>query len=153
MSTCPHCGCTRPSVDQKLRELFAARVGMPARLNRRSDAASTNELATAIAAAEDVVDPRSAAPESPLPAPGVCFWVSEDGAHSRIMRPDGFVRLESWSEQWDEGHDTPRMSLNGAYVEDVHPDAIRAYAAEYAARKDAKVTPERFDADWDGGVK
>ncbi len=52
MSTCPHCGCTRPSVDQKLRELFAARVGMPARLNRRSDAASTNELATEVEAIE-----------------------------------------------------------------------------------------------------
>lgn len=60
MSTCPHCGCTRPSVDQKLRGLFAARVGMAAKVNRRSDAASHNELATEIRAAEDVIDPSRA---------------------------------------------------------------------------------------------
>lgn len=153
MSTCPHCGHQHASVDQRLRSLFAARVGMAAKVNRRSDAASHNELATAIQAAEDVVDPRSAAPESPLPAPGVCFWVSVDGLHTRTMRGDGCVLLESWTEQWDEGYETPRMSLDGRNVEELHPDAIRSYAAEYAARKDAKVTPERFDADWDGGVK
>lgn len=89
MSTCPHCGCTRPSVDQKLRGLFAARVGMPARLNRRSDAASTNELATEIQAAEDVIDPRSAY-ASPRRAVGfIEFKPGEE--------PDAF------DEAWDGG--------------------------------------------------
>lgn len=178
MSTCPHCGCTRPSVDQKLRGLFAARVGMPARLNRRSDAASTNELATEIQAAEDVIDPRSAAP---LPEIGACFWASADGVYTRTMRSDGTVMLQSWSEQWDDGDDKPRMSLSSSSVENLDPDDIRGYAAEYAARKAAEAVssdavsprsaspdprravgfiefkpgeePERWDADWDGGVK
>ncbi len=89
MSTCPHCGCTRPSVDQKLRDLFAARVGMPARLNRRSDAASTNELAAEIHAAEDVIDPSRAFGE---PRRAVGFIEFKPGEE-----PD------RWDADWDGG--------------------------------------------------
>ncbi len=99
--TCQHCGRPTESVDQRLRGLFAARVGMPARLNRRSDAASTNELATAMRAAkdgdivgpfaEDVIDPRS--------------------AYASPRRAVGFIEFKPGEE------------------------------------------PERWDADWDGGVK
>lgn len=62
MSTCPNCGHKSPSTDQRLRRLFAARVGMLAKVNRRNPDASRHELAVAMAAAnaEDVVDPRSA---------------------------------------------------------------------------------------------
>lgn len=62
MSTCPNCGHTTPSHNAKLRSLFAGRVGLPARVNRRSADAAHNELATAMHAvnAEDVIDPRSA---------------------------------------------------------------------------------------------
>lgn len=67
MSICPHCGrhCPTPRHSDKLRSLFAARVGMPAKVNRRSLDAAHNELATAMRAAspEDVIDPRSAAVE------------------------------------------------------------------------------------------
>ena len=48
------------TTDQKLRRLFCARVGMPANVSKRHEAASRNELATDIAAAEDCIDPRSA---------------------------------------------------------------------------------------------
>ncbi len=41
------------------RTLIAGTVAKPATLNQRHAAASRNELATAIAAAEDCVDPRS----------------------------------------------------------------------------------------------
>lgn len=76
MSTCPNCGHTTPSHNAKLRTLFAGRVGMPAKVNRRSADAAHNELATDVVAAaidgdarairsvvrhaEDVIDPRSA---------------------------------------------------------------------------------------------
>jgi hypothetical protein len=42
------------------RTLIAGTVAKPATLNQRHAAASRNELATAIAAAEDCIDPRSA---------------------------------------------------------------------------------------------
>jgi hypothetical protein len=41
------------------RTLIAGTVAKPATLNQRHAAASRNELATAIAAAEDCIDPRS----------------------------------------------------------------------------------------------
>lgn len=67
MSICPHCGGHTPTTNHaaKHRDLFAARVGIPARINRRSPDAAHNELATAMRAAspEDVIDPRSAAVE------------------------------------------------------------------------------------------
>ena len=65
MTVCPHCGnhCPTPRHSEKLRSLFAARVGMPAKVNRHSADAGHNALATAIAAAEDVIDPRSACTE------------------------------------------------------------------------------------------
>ncbi len=67
MSICPHCGrhCPTPRHSEKLRSLFAARVGMPARVTRRSLDAAHNELVTALIAAhaEGVIDPRSACPE------------------------------------------------------------------------------------------
>ena len=65
MSICPHCGGHTPTPrhSEKLRELFAARVGMPAKVNRHSPDAAHNEMATDIAAAEDCIDPRSACPE------------------------------------------------------------------------------------------
>lgn len=69
MSICPHCGrhCPTPRHSDKLRSLFAARVGMPAKVNRRSLDAAHNELVTALIAAhaEDVIDPRSACPDGP----------------------------------------------------------------------------------------
>lgn len=51
MSTCPNCGHQTPRHDAKLRGMFAARVGMPAKINRRSPDAATNELATDVEAA------------------------------------------------------------------------------------------------------
>lgn len=60
MSTCPNCGHSTPTMNEKLRGLFAARVGMAAKVNRRNDDASHNELATEIRAAEDVIDPSRA---------------------------------------------------------------------------------------------
>lgn len=62
MSICPHCGnhCPTPRHSEKLRNLFAARVGMPATLHRPSADAGHNEFATAIFAAEDVIDPHAA---------------------------------------------------------------------------------------------
>lgn len=105
MSTCPHCGCTRPSVDQKLRELFAARVGMPARLNRRSDAASTNELATEIQAAEDVIDPRSAY-ASPRRAVGfIEFKPTPQNIVDSLRAIDSITGEEpdAFDESWDGG--------------------------------------------------
>lgn len=53
------------TTDQKLRRLFCARVGMPAKVSKRHEGASQNELATDIAAAEDMIDPRSACPTPP----------------------------------------------------------------------------------------
>lgn len=53
------------TTDQKLRRLFCARVGMEAKVSKRHEAASRNELATDIAAAEDMIDPRSACPDGP----------------------------------------------------------------------------------------
>jgi len=53
------------TTDQKLRRLFAARVGMEAKVSKRHEAASRNELATAIFSAEDCIDPRSACPDGP----------------------------------------------------------------------------------------
>ena len=93
MSICPKCGHHTPSPAAKHRELFAARVGMPARINHRSPDAAHNELATAMRAvnAEDVIDPRSACPEP--------------------RRAVGFIEVKPGEET------------------------------------------ERFDADWDGGVK
>jgi hypothetical protein len=89
MSTCPHCGHQHASVDQKLRSLFAARVGMAAKVNRRSDAASTNELATEIRAAEDVIDPRSAFGEPRRAVGFIEFKVGEEP--------------ERFDEAWDGG--------------------------------------------------
>jgi len=63
MSICPKCGHHTPSPTAKHRELFAARVGMPAKVNRHSADAGHNALATEIRAAEDCIDPRSACPE------------------------------------------------------------------------------------------
>lgn len=65
MSICPKCGHHTPSHDAKLRALFAARVGMPARINRRNLDAAHNEMVTAMIAAhaEDVIDPSRACPE------------------------------------------------------------------------------------------
>lgn len=71
---CEKCGHEPETTNEKLRGLFAARVGMPARVNRRSPDASTVELATEIHAAgrtaealgllaEDTVDPSRACPE------------------------------------------------------------------------------------------
>lgn len=107
MSICPKCGHHTPSPTAKLRSLFAARVGMPAKVNRRSPDAAHNEMATDVVAAaidgdarairtvvrhaEDVIDPRSACPEP--------------------RRAVGFVEVKPGEET------------------------------------------ERFDADWDGGVK
>ena len=95
MTVCPHCGnhCPTPRHSEKLRSLFAARVGLPAKVNRRSTDAAHNELATAMRAvnAEDVIDPRSACPEP--------------------RRAVGFIEVKPGEET------------------------------------------ERFDADWDGGVK
>jgi hypothetical protein len=47
----------------RLAKLIGGRVGRSAVLSVRSGAASANELATAIAAAEDCIDPRSACPD------------------------------------------------------------------------------------------
>ena len=79
MSICPKCGHHTPSPTAKHRELFAARVGMPARINRHSADAGHNALATDVVAsaidgdarairtvvryAEDCIDPRSACPD------------------------------------------------------------------------------------------
>ena len=80
MSTCPNCGHKSPSTDQRLRRLFAARVGMPAKVNRRNPDASRNELAVAMAAAnaEDVIDPRSACPLPPRTVGFVEFKPGEE---------------------------------------------------------------------------
>lgn len=45
--------------------LLSGRVGMEATVSKRHEAASRNELATDIAAAEDCIDPRSACPDGP----------------------------------------------------------------------------------------
>lgn len=65
MSICPKCGHHTPSPAAKHRELFAARVGMPAKVNRRNPDAAHNEMVTAMIAAhaEDVIDPSRACPE------------------------------------------------------------------------------------------
>ncbi len=123
MSTCPHCGHQHASVDQRLRSLFAARVGMAAKVNRRNDDASHNELATEIRAAEDVVDPRSA------------------------LTPEGFVKIDldrvraqGWSEFWE---------AVGRAVDKKHEPR----AVGFIEVKPDEQEPDRWDADWDGGVK
>lgn len=58
----PHSGPGGPDKQppRKTDALVAAQVAKPAELHKRHEAASKNELATAIAAAEDVVDPHAA---------------------------------------------------------------------------------------------
>lgn len=60
---CPHCSQPLPSS----HPLVAATVNRPASVSTRHEAASRNEMATAIMAAnaEDVIDPRSACPLPP----------------------------------------------------------------------------------------
>ncbi len=131
------------------RNIVGGTVAKPATLNQRHAAASRNELATAIAAAEDCIDPRSAAPDAPLPAAGVCFWESEDRAYTRTMQADGSVLMSRWSSISRTGREG-RYFCDGSF-EQLDDDTIRKYAAEYAARKQAKADaassedPERFD--------
>ena len=79
MTICPKCGHHTPTTNEKLRGLSAARVGMVAKVNRRSLDAAANELATDVVAAaingdalairsvvrhaEDYIDPSRACPE------------------------------------------------------------------------------------------
>lgn len=76
------------TTDQKLRRLFAARVGMTAKVSNRHQAASRNELATDIAAAEDCIDPRSACP---LPPRAVGFVEVKPGEFEEPERFDEFT--------------------------------------------------------------
>ena len=111
MGICPHCGGHTPTPrhSEKLRSLFAARVGLPAKVNRRSTDAAHNELATAMRAvnAEDVIDPRSACPE-------------------------------------------PRRAVE---MPECGPSAQNIVDALRAIEDITGEETERFDADWDGGVK
>ena len=91
MTICPKCGHHTPTTNEKLRGMFAARVGMLAKVNRHSADAGHNALATEIVAAEDCIDPSRACPDP--------------------RRAVGFIEFKPGEE------------------------------------------PERFDADWDGGVK
>lgn len=91
MSICPHCGGHTPTPrhSEKLRSLFAARVGMPARVNRHSADAGHNALATEIVAAEDCIDPSRAFSE---PRRAVGFIEVKPGEE-----------MEPFDADWDGG--------------------------------------------------
>jgi len=56
-----HCEHCEQPLSNHARELIAGKVARAATVNRRNPDASHNEMATEIRAAEDCIDPRSAA--------------------------------------------------------------------------------------------
>lgn len=125
MSICPHCGGHTPTPrhSEKLRSLFAARVGLPAKVNRRSTDAAHNEMATDVVAAAIDGDARA--------------------IRTVVRHAEDFIDP---SRACPEPRRAVEMPECGPSAQNI-VDCLRAIYD--ITGEDA----DRFDADWDGGVK